>query len=59
MSDPDLPFKECFRVNKELNAIAPNATDVITMGKFAIRLGLTIKDIISTVHIFPSFSEGI
>ena len=42
-----------------VHIFAPNATDIITEGAYAIRNGYTIDDIIATSHIFPSISEGI
>ncbi len=42
-----------------MHIMAPNATDIITEGAYAVRNGYTIDDIISTSHIFPSFSEGV
>lgn len=42
-----------------MQIMAPNATDIITEGAYAVRNGYTIDDIISTSHIFPSMSEGI
>ncbi|MGC8562201.1 MAG: FAD-dependent oxidoreductase, partial [Thermoplasmata archaeon] len=42
-----------------MHILAPNATDIITEGAYAVRNGYTIDDIISTSHIFPSFSEGV
>jgi mercuric reductase len=42
-----------------MHIMAPNATDIITEGAYAVRNGYTIDDIIATSHIFPSFSEGI
>ena len=39
--------------------MAPNATDIITEGSYAVRNGYTIDDIIATSHIFPSMSEGV
>ena len=42
-----------------MHILAPNATDVITEGAYAVRNGYTIDDIIATSHIFPSISEGI
>jgi len=38
---------------------APYAADLIHEATLAVRLGLTIDDIIDTVHVFPTFSEGI
>ncbi len=42
-----------------LHILAPNATDIITEGAYAVRNGYTIDDIIATSHIFPSISEGV
>ncbi len=42
-----------------MHIMAPNATDIITEGAYAVKNGYTIDDIISTSHIFPSISEGI
>ena len=42
-----------------MHIMAPNATDIITEGAYVVRNGFTIDDIISTSHIFPSFSEGV
>ncbi len=42
-----------------MHIMAPNATDIITEGAYAIRNGYTIDDIIATSHIFPSLSEGV
>jgi mercuric reductase len=42
-----------------MHIIAPNATDIITEGAYAVKNGYTIDDIIATSHIFPSISEGI
>ena len=42
-----------------MHIMGPNATDIITEGSYAVRFGYTIDDIISTSHIFPSFSEGV
>ena len=36
-----------------------NAADIIHEAAFAIRSGLTIDDIIGTVHVFPTLSESI
>ncbi|MEW6455579.1 MAG: hypothetical protein AB1410_02530 [Acidobacteriota bacterium] len=35
------------------------ASEIIHEATLAIKLGLTIEDIIDTVHIFPTFSEAI
>ncbi len=42
-----------------MHILAPNATDIITEGAYALKNGYTIEDIIATSHIFPSISEGI
>ena len=42
-----------------MHILAPNATDIITEGAYAVRKGYTIDDIIATSHIFPSISEGV
>lgn len=42
-----------------MHIMAPNATDIITEGAYAIKNRFTIDNIISTSHIFPSISEGI
>lgn len=42
-----------------VHIMAPNATDIITEGAYAVRNGYTIYDIIATSHIFPSISEGV
>lgn len=42
-----------------MHIMAPNATDIITEGAYAIKNRFTIDDIISTSHIFPSISEGV
>ena len=42
-----------------MHIMAPNATDIITEGAYAVKNRYTIDDIISTSHIFPSISEGI
>ncbi len=42
-----------------MHIMAPNATDIITEGAYAVRNGYAIDDIIATSHIFPSFSEGV
>lgn len=42
-----------------VHILAPNAADLIHEGVLAVKFGLTIDDIIDTVHIFPTLSEGI
>lgn len=42
-----------------VHIVAPFAADLIHEATMAVRLGLTIDDVIDTVHVFPTFSEGI
>ena len=42
-----------------LHILAPNAADLIHEGALAVKFGLTIDDIIDTVHVFPTLSEAI
>jgi mercuric reductase len=42
-----------------VHIVAPDAADLIHEATLAVKLGLTIDDIIDTVHVFPTFSEGI
>ncbi len=42
-----------------MQILAPNATDIITEGAYAVGKGYKIDDIIATSHIFPSISEGV
>jgi mercuric reductase len=42
-----------------MHIIAPNAADLIHEGTLAVKFGLTIDDIIDTVHVFPTLSESI
>jgi len=42
-----------------LHLIAPQAADLIHEGVLAVKNGLTIDDIIDTVHVFPTLSESI
>ena len=39
--------------------MAPHAADLIHEAVLAVKFGLTVDDIIDTVHVFPTFSEGI
>lgn len=41
-----------------VHMLAPHAADLIHEGVLAIKFGLTIDDIIDTVHVFPTLSEG-
>ena len=38
--------------------LTPRAADMISEATLAVKYGLTIEDIIDTVHPFPTFSEG-
>jgi len=42
-----------------LHILAPHAADLIHEGVLAVKFKLTIDDIIDTVHVFPTLSEGI
>ena len=42
-----------------VHIVAPFAADLIHEATIAVKHGLTIDDIIDTVHVFPTFSEGI
>ena len=42
-----------------VHILSPHAADLIHEGVLAVKFGLTIDDIIDTVHIFPTLSEGI
>lgn len=37
----------------------PQASELIHEAAIAVKFGLTIDDIIDTVHVFPALSEGI
>ena len=39
--------------------VAPNAAELIHEATLAVKFGLTVHDIIDTVHVFPTMSEGI
>ena len=41
-----------------VHIIAPHAAELIHEGVLAVKFGLTIDDIIDTVHVFPTLSEG-
>ena len=50
------------RSNKKIvgvHLLAPHAADLIHEGVLAVKFGLTIDDLIDTVHVFPTLSEGI
>ena len=42
-----------------VHVMAPHAADLIEEGVLAVKFKLTIDDIIDTVHVFPTLSEGI
>lgn len=42
-----------------VHIVAPHAADLIHEATLAVKFGLTIHDIIDTVHVFPTLSEGI
>ncbi len=42
-----------------VHIVAPDASDLMHEATLAVKFGLTIDDIIDTVHVFPTFSEGI
>lgn len=42
-----------------VHIVAPNAADLIHEATLAVKFGLTVEDIIDTVHVFPTLSEGI
>ncbi len=42
-----------------VHILASLAADMIHEGVLAVKFGLTLEDIIDTIHVFPTFSEGI
>ncbi|MEK7215550.1 MAG: FAD-dependent oxidoreductase, partial [Chloroflexota bacterium] len=42
-----------------VHIVAPNAADLIHEAVLAVKFGLTVEDIVDTVHVFPTLSEGI
>lgn len=42
-----------------VHVLAPHAADLIHEGTLAVKFGLTVDDIIDTVHVFPTLSEAI
>ena len=42
-----------------VHIVSPDAADLIHEATLAVKFGLTIDDIIDTVHVFPTLSEGI
>ena len=39
--------------------LCPRAADIIHEATLAVRFGLTVMDIITTVHVYPSISDGL
>jgi mercuric reductase len=42
-----------------VHMVAPNAAELIHEATLAVKFGLTVDDVIDTVHVFPTLSEGI
>jgi len=42
-----------------VHVVSPYASEIIIEGVYAVKLGLTVEDIIDTVHVFPTISESI
>ena len=42
-----------------VHIVSPNAAELIHEATLAVKFGLTIDDIIDTLHVFPTLSEGI
>jgi mercuric reductase len=42
-----------------VHIVAPMAADLIHEATLAVKFELTVDDIIDTVHVFPTLSEGI
>lgn len=42
-----------------VHIVAPNAADLIHEATVAVKFGLTAADIVDTLHVFPTLSEGI
>lgn len=42
-----------------VHILAPNASEMIHEATLAVKFGLTIDDIIDTIHVFPTYSEAI
>jgi len=39
--------------------LAPRAADIIHEAALAVRLGLTVEDIVRTIHVYPTISDGL
>jgi mercuric reductase len=42
-----------------VHIVSPYAADLIHEATLAVKFGLTVDDLIDTLHVFPTFSEGI
>ena len=42
-----------------VHIVSPNAADLIHEPTLAVKFGLTVEDLVDTVHVFPTLSEGI
>ena len=42
-----------------VHLIAPRGVDIIHEAALAIKSGLTIEDVIDTIHVYPTMSEAI
>jgi mercuric reductase len=42
-----------------VHIVSPYAADLIHESTLAVKFGLTVDDIIDTLHVFPTLSEGI
>jgi mercuric reductase len=42
-----------------VHIVAPHAADLIHEATLAVKFGLTVDDLVDTVHVFPTLSEGI
>ena len=42
-----------------VHIVSPYAADLIHEATLAVKFGLTVEDIIDTIHVFPTLSEGI
>jgi len=41
-----------------VHIVSPYAADLIHEAALAVKFGLTVDDIVDTVHVFPTLSEG-
>jgi mercuric reductase len=42
-----------------VHIVSPHAADLIHAAAFSVKFGLTVDDVIDTLFVFPTFSEGI